>query len=173
MRSLPSFLWSRLTGHFPAPIAARSPRSSSDSRPGPSLHSPLHSLSGFAEGANQVGGSKPGGRVQKGTQQGVHKHLLKSSLPGVFSYLLQPLQGVTSPSSLLRASTHRPCWIPVPWNTPCSQLVPAGTLGLAQVNISGQCLECCPSAHLPHDAFLMPGSMPQSSWRLSLGHFLN
>ena len=52
----PSGLSSQVTS--PAPITARSPRSSSDSRPGPSLRSPLRSLSGFAEGANQVGGSR-------------------------------------------------------------------------------------------------------------------
>lgn len=52
----PSGLSSQVTP--PAPITARSPRSSSDSQPGPSLRSPLRSLSGFAEGANQVGGSR-------------------------------------------------------------------------------------------------------------------
>lgn len=66
----------------------------------------------------------PGRRTEGGPQTFAE---IKS--PGSFLLPLAAFAGVTSPSSLLKASTHRPCWIPEPWNTPCSQLVPAGDPG--------------------------------------------
>lgn len=109
----PSGLGSQITS--PAPIQSRSPHSFSDSRSGPSLCSPLQSALKV-----QTRWEVPGRRTAGGPQT-----FAEIESPGSFLRPLVAFAGVTSRSSLLKASTHRPCWIPAPWNTPCSQLVPA------------------------------------------------
>ena len=115
--------------------------------------------------------------TQQGTQQGLHQHLLKTEslkFPPASCHHhpfqgLPPLPPSRGPPPADPAGCRRPehstftadpcqgCW----------------HLPRAKLNIGGQRLECCPIPLLPQEAFLMPGSVPPSTWRLSLGPFLN